>query len=192
MQYLCLRILLGLNTDIECSFMIPYHTRFGPDWCFGLIKLKYKRSYISSVSQLSDCVSNSTHKNINIPQLVWDPSTDEILVEVLSWKPYLETHFRKIPGIVSYQHFRFSSEHPGDVFVRELPQSEEKRITLLKRPIDYSTFVYPPPIVKPVGLSPERAWYLYDSIREHCEDDFRDVTCPEPQMNKPKHKSKSC
>ena len=51
MQYLCMRAILRLNDDIECSFMIPYHTRFGPDWCFGLIKLKYKRSYVSSVSQ---------------------------------------------------------------------------------------------------------------------------------------------
>lgn len=70
MQYLCLRVLLGLNTDIECSFMIPYHTRFGPDWCFGLIKLKYKRSFINSVAQLSECVDKSTHKNINVSQLV--------------------------------------------------------------------------------------------------------------------------
>ena len=32
--------------------MLPYHTRFGPDWCYGLVKMKYKHSYISSVSQL--------------------------------------------------------------------------------------------------------------------------------------------
>ena len=68
-----------LNDDIECSFMIPCHTRFGPDWCFGLIKLKYKRSYVSSVSQLGDVVSNSTTKSINVPQHVSDPNSGETL-----------------------------------------------------------------------------------------------------------------
>ena len=46
-QYLCLRTLPSLNPNIELSFMLPDHTRFGPDWCFGLIKIKYKHSYVS-------------------------------------------------------------------------------------------------------------------------------------------------
>ena len=49
--YLCYRTLKGLNSNIQQSFMLPYNTRFGPDRCFGLVKLKYKHSYISSVSQ---------------------------------------------------------------------------------------------------------------------------------------------
>ena len=40
--YLCYRTLKDLNSNTELTFMLPYHTRFGPDWCFGLVKLKYK------------------------------------------------------------------------------------------------------------------------------------------------------
>ena len=31
--------------------MLPYHTRFGPDWCFGLIEMKFKHSYILNKSE---------------------------------------------------------------------------------------------------------------------------------------------
>ena len=55
--------------------MLPYHTRFGLDWCFSLVTLKYKHSYISSVSQLAEGVLLSTTKEINIPQLITDPSS---------------------------------------------------------------------------------------------------------------------
>ena len=172
MQYLCMRSILRLNDDIECSFMIPYHTRFGPDWCFGLIKLKYKRSYVSSVSQLGDVVSKSTTKKINVPQHISDPNSGETLVEVRDWKPYLEKRFKKLPNITKYQHFRFSFEHPGCVFVRELPSSPEKKISLLGQPVEQVQFLPMPKIVAPPGLSAEREWYLYDQIREHCDTDF--------------------
>ncbi len=132
MDYLCTRIIKGLNDNIECSFMMPYHTRFGPDWCFGLIKQKYRKSYISSISQIADAVTNSTAKAINIPQHIADPTTGDTLVAVHEWKPYFEKYFRRIPNITSYQHFRFSSENPGDVFVRKLPSSAEERIALRK------------------------------------------------------------
>ena len=45
-QYLCYRTLMGLNSNNELSFTLPYHTRFGPNWCFGLVKLKCKHSYM--------------------------------------------------------------------------------------------------------------------------------------------------
>ena len=41
-------------------------------------------------------------------------------------------------------------------------------------------------IVAPPGLSAEREWYLYDQIREHCDPEFQDGTCPKPSVPKPK------
>ena len=186
MQYLCMRTILRLNDNIECSFMIPYHTRFGPDWCFGLIKLRYKRSYVSSASQLGDVVLGSTTKNINVPQHVSDPDSGKILVAVCDWKVYLDRIFKKIPNITKYQHFRFSFQHPGSVFVRELPSSPEKEIKLLLQPVQEAQFLPMPRIIEPPGLSAERAWYLYEQIREHCDTDFQDATCPKPSVPKPK------
>ena len=79
-----------LNSNIELSFMLPYHTKFGPDWCFGLIKMKYKHSYVSSISQLAEVVLTSTIKSINIPQLISEPCSDNSLAPVRTWKMFLE------------------------------------------------------------------------------------------------------
>jgi hypothetical protein len=60
--------------------MLPYHTCFGPDWCFGLIKLKYRRSQILSVFELVHVVNTSTQKEINLAQLIEDPVLKQTLV----------------------------------------------------------------------------------------------------------------
>ena len=36
--YLLWRCLVGLHENITLSFMIAGHTKFSPDWCFGLLK----------------------------------------------------------------------------------------------------------------------------------------------------------
>ena len=36
--YLLWRVLTGLHNNITLSFMIVGHTKFSPDWCFGLLK----------------------------------------------------------------------------------------------------------------------------------------------------------
>ena len=42
-----------------------------------------------------------------------------------------------------------------------------------------------PPIVPPKGLTAERQWYLYGSIRPFCPDGDKDTTCPLPDVPKP-------
>lgn len=37
-----------------------------------------------------------------------------------------------------------------------------------------------PPEIKPDGLSAERRWYLYNDIREFCDEKDVDVVCPRP------------
>ena len=94
---------------------------------------------------------------------------------------------------MKYQHFRFSSQHPGHVFVRELPSSEEKKINILRQPVDkvHVHYLPMPKIIAPPGLNAEREWYLYEQIREHCDAEFQDATCPKPSVPKPKTSSYS-
>ena len=168
--------------------MLPYHTRFGPDWCFGLIKIKYKHSYVSAISQLAEVVLTSTTKSINIPQLISEPCSDNSLVPVRTWKVFLEACFRKIPNLTKYHHFRLSSSEPGKVFIREFQSSAEFGITIIKDQEKLqSALTIDPEIIRPPGLSAERAWYLYENVRQHCNGDVhKDSTCPNPSVPKPR------
>lgn len=40
MQYLAWRVRSGLNKRVEISFLLVGHTKFAPDWSFGLLKQK--------------------------------------------------------------------------------------------------------------------------------------------------------
>ena len=137
--------------------MLPYHTRFGPDWCFGSIKMKYKHSYISSIADLAEVVLLSTAKDINIPQLILEPSS-YTLVPVRKWKAFLETYFKKIPSLTKYHHFRLTSSEPSTVFVREFPSSPETRLNIMKDQTKHQELLSSEPELIPLpGLSPERA-----------------------------------
>ena len=35
--YLAWRAITGRHTDITLSFLVVGHTKFSPDWCFGLL-----------------------------------------------------------------------------------------------------------------------------------------------------------
>ena len=60
-QYLAWRVITGLSTSCELSFMIP---KFSPDRFFGMIKRKYRRTKIDSLTQLAEMVNSSTIERI--------------------------------------------------------------------------------------------------------------------------------
>ena len=80
-------------------------------------------------------------------------------------------------------HFRFDSEFPGIVFVKNSSSDVEQQIQLFK---DVSWSPSPdelPQRIVPLGLSIERQWYLYDKIRDFCSDEAKDIVCPKPSHN---------
>jgi hypothetical protein len=56
MQYFMWRIILGLNYEIEISFMITGHTKFDCDKGFGHIKRKYLKSDCETIIDISNVV----------------------------------------------------------------------------------------------------------------------------------------
>ena len=56
MQYLAWRVLSGLHTTISIHFMLAGHTKFAPDWCFGLIKPRLRRTRVSCMSDIAELV----------------------------------------------------------------------------------------------------------------------------------------
>ena len=60
--------MVGLNREINMSFLLVGHTKFSPDWCFGLFKRLYKRTRVSCLDDIADVATKSA--SVNHPQLV--------------------------------------------------------------------------------------------------------------------------
>ena len=68
MQYFLWRVMAGLNKHIEISFMLVGHTKFAPDWAFGLLKQKFRRMPVGCLDDMVKVVQQSA--SINKAQLV--------------------------------------------------------------------------------------------------------------------------
>ena len=68
LHYLAWRVMAGLHTQITLSFLVVGHTKFAPDWCFGLFKRLYRRTRVESLQAIASVVNNSA--KCNIAQLV--------------------------------------------------------------------------------------------------------------------------
>ena len=112
MWYLAWRVLSGLHTTISRHFMLAGHTMFAPDWCFGLIKRKRRRTRVSSLTDIAGVVETSS--TANHVQLVGDEAGN-VLVPTFDWSIFLYLAFRKIKGIKAMQHF-LPSLLPGQVW----------------------------------------------------------------------------
>ena len=151
------------------------HTKFSPDWCFGLLKQKFRRTKVDCLDDIVGVVESSA--SVNSAQLVGTQS-GETVVKTYDWAGFFAPNLKRVPQIKKLHHFVFTSTKPGIVTVRQFSDTELTELKLQKDPRwtpDY------PDEIQPRGLSLERQWYLYDKIREYCSEETRDVVCPHPE-----------
>ena len=86
-----------------------------------------------------------------------------------------------LKGITKMHHFRFTSTHPGQTFVKNKSSDPEKLITIRKGTWDTTSDKLPQMII-PQGLSLERIWYLFQKIRVFCPQEVQDIVCPMPEQ----------
>lgn len=146
---------MGYFDSIKVSFMIVGHTKFSPDWCFGLLKQRLRRCTINCLDDMAREVKNSAC--VNSVQLV-GTQTGDVIVKTYDWTSHLNSYFRPIVGLKKMHHFHFSARHRGVVKVQEFADSEMIDQNILVKPIDNQL----PPIITPPGLSDERQLYLYE------------------------------
>ena len=176
-QYLLWRVMSGQHDEIKLSFMIPGHTKFSPDWCFGLLKKKYRRTKVGGLTDLVGVVNESATINVAQPTGTED---GRVVVPTYDWQQYFATFCSKVKGIKKLHHLRFDSSSPGCVFVKERAGSNEAKHSLVKDKNWRPRADELPPTITPSGLPLQRQWYLYHKIREFCPDDLKDITCPRP------------
>ena len=179
MQYLAWRVLVGLHRSITISFMTVGHTKFSPDWCFGLFKRTFRRTAVGCLDDIVGAVVKSAE--VNHAQLV-AKQNGEVLVPTYNWADELQPHFKQsaFKGIKKHHHFRFDSMKPGKVYVKTYSDEPEKEHDLLTDPDWRPSATDLPQVVPPAGLSAERRHYLFEKIREFCPEHVRDLVCPNP------------
>ncbi len=175
LAYFMWRTLVGLNEEIQLSFMRVGHTRCIVDACFGLLKKRYRSSDCDIMEHLKSTVELSAKCN-SVQLYDW---------EWREWDKFLATSFKPLPGIRKIYHFLFSKTSPGIVFTRTTCDSAETEFKLTKRGVRVDRFKADrlPPVLRPPGLSSTRAHYLYDEVRQFVFPEFRDILCPCPTMD---------
>ena len=163
--YCAWNILCGRYDTIKLSFMIAGHTKFLPDWCFGLLKQKLRRCRVDCLDDLVEVVESSA--DVNFAQLVGAQS-GETLVQMYDWASHFQPYFRTLHGIKKHHHFLFSKSAPHIVRIQQYMYSDT---TKAEYPLLSDTTWIPsidklPQIITPTGLSAERQLYLYQKIRE--------------------------
>ncbi|XP_062606259.1 uncharacterized protein LOC134268076 isoform X1 [Saccostrea cucullata] len=176
------RVLTGLHRTIEYSMMVAGHTKFEPDWHFGVWKVHWRNTYAETISQVAESVRTSSRSGHNIPQVVGDGEDPVLFYE---WKNYLQVYFKPLKYLTRYHHFFMDSENPGIITCRENASSEPVTFMLLKSKskVPNPGVLPSPSVIK--GLEPARQWYLYDHIREHCySETAKECICPKPTVPK--------
>ncbi|XP_076449423.1 uncharacterized protein LOC143285915 [Babylonia areolata] len=181
--YCAWRVMRGLHTSITVNFMPPGHTKFSPDWCFGLLKRCFRRTPVHCLEDLCRVVSSSTPESgVNIPQLVGREDWS-VTVPTYDWQNYLKPACFEFRGIKKCAHFRFSAERPGFVFFKSGLLDEEQSRQLVK-PAGYQGLAAMPLALPPPGLDYTRQNYLYTAIREFVKEEHKDTVCPPPQEDR--------
>ena len=173
-QYLAWRILNGRHSKITISFVVVGHTKFAPDWCFGLLK-QNRRTKIGSRTGLAVVVNTSAVCKYS--QLVTAEDGTTVLCTYY-WTSFFVTLFRKITGIKKIHHFSFDSKCPGSVSMKEQCATSEEEISLLKSSWTPDPDQLPQ-VVQPKGLPRQKL------VQQFCPSDEMDKTCPLPTAPKP-------
>jgi hypothetical protein len=119
-QYLMYRVLTGFHDRIEFSFLVVGHTKFSPDGYFGLIRKRYRRSNVYTYDDLVDTINHSTQGGHNICQrYAASGSSQKTRIVFRDWVSWLAKHFKSIPGITGYRHFKIDHREHGIVTLKE-------------------------------------------------------------------------
>ena len=71
------RVLTGLDSTTQISFLPAGHTKFAPDWCFGLLEQKFRKTDVDSLLDFINVVNESA--SVSKAQLVGETNGNVIV-----------------------------------------------------------------------------------------------------------------
>ena len=104
MSYFMWRVLTGLHEEIKISFLPVRHTKFVPDWCFGLFKCQYRLCTIGCPDDIVQAVNQSTLPNVT--QLLVGTHEGTTVVPMYEWSSLFDkcTIKTALKGITKMYH----------------------------------------------------------------------------------------
>ena len=141
--------MIGLSEAVTLSFMVTDHTKFSPDWSFGLLK----KEFAVNTLDIAEVVDISAA--CNVAEIV-GPT-----IPTNNWTRFFAGKTVKIQGIKGYHQFHFVSSARGKVSCLMLSGSPSKLVNVVK--VDKKgnlewnpTEPMLPDVIKPVGLDAKR------------------------------------
>ena len=127
--YWCWRVIHGLHENVKYSFLVAGHTKFSPDWCFGLMNQKLRRTFISSLFDILEANDKSTLSGVNCGKLV-GLHDGTVLVKTYHWASFLAPYFKKSTGISKIHHFSLDKNDP---VLQGICRFSRERISVVER-----------------------------------------------------------
>ena len=97
LHYLMWRVVTGRH-NITLSFSLPGHTKFGPDWCLGFFKRRFRRTRVDCMADIVQVATAASSTGILTPQLCGDEAGN-VLVPSRDWTAFLSEWFWKLVGL---------------------------------------------------------------------------------------------
>ncbi|ELU07094.1 hypothetical protein CAPTEDRAFT_227353 [Capitella teleta] len=174
------RVATGLHKTIHLHFMVAGHTKFAPDWCFGLLKQAFRRSKVATIQCMEKVVNGSADCNVAQPVGLEDGT---VFVPMYNWQAMLSPFGKHLKGIKEQAHFTFSSENPGRVLYSATLNGPKAEWKLFAAPNNLPTELPEP--IQPPGLPRKRREYLHHSIRQFADEEHQDTAYPHPDVISP-------
>ena len=100
LQYMMWRVATGMNSSIELAFMVAGHTKFSPDYGFGIFKRLYRNADVNSIEDVCNLISRS---KLLMAEPVGTEQGD-VLIPCFDWQSKFVS-LGKVSGIKQLHHF---------------------------------------------------------------------------------------
>ncbi|MCP4112485.1 MAG: hypothetical protein GY749_44325 [Desulfobacteraceae bacterium] len=182
MQFFLLMVHLGFLKHAELKFMIRGYTHCTIDGGHGIIKKEWRKRDIFCMEQAAQAVQESSpvagsqYAVILMPDVFFD------------WEQLLSKHFKKLPGILSFQEFEMDAVRPGTLRFRKHQKDIWQEAELFRKGLPGFSSVQDVQDVqdaliqlKPPGISEKKQKHLYEKVRKYVPEEFQDSICPKPE-----------